>query len=961
MRRLHKKGVLLLLSIALVIVLGLRTELGRASPVAAANPSIVLPPAVPVVAGSGFRSPTADSTRILTQANFRDTAGRQLGTGRVGIVRSGEQMQLRAGIGLKVFEDTGTLQVMITAQLSDQVPQRMLGNEAGTQKQLSQFGLTYQTGQSGRQPDTKNIQYGFVAPTVSAPTWLTFQIGLTITPLFGIFVSPGEYSTELLRLLILPQPYTPELTSDHVVLFDGRSTDVQVAGLLPEIAPDFSLSAGATLTAQARGSATLRLTGNGEVGSQTVAGTLYFPPLLLGGAATIQVAPRTIYGVHLPDQAGSHGGQVAFHLALPSGLEATNVHWFWHGEELPDQHGETVTLRGLRLGDDGSEVYAIADFQKGGVVLEREVESNHAHLTVQPAGYTMAPRQALLIGGPDTSAAQSQTTFEFQPAITGDLPKITWSVMGPGPASIDNEGTLTASKIPGASGNVTVQARVTVGDELITTLTQQVVVGRLTAAVTTAAGEDARFDAPTSNGTAWRYTWQTKMPTDANWTTLPDEKGASLTLKNVQAVDAGRQVRVLIQVAGGFSGTTQVTSNVGVLYIEMPRTDYTLRTQSPFLFTAGDDELGQPASTTTTVTLAGVQEDQLGGLTWKAIAPDATSSSGAVVITPSRTDSRQATVHTTGMPGVAEIVARYRENGVLQESRVQLEVLSLADITVAANNALIFQVPTMTAPTSVVPTYDWVRMSGGQTVQVTARPTTAAVTQVASKVTSALNGTHYQLTMQFDYQGQPVSLHSNVAAISVTPPDGLAMQTLPSFAFAKYDSSRTNAQGTSYFAPTVAELITGAFQGKDPLPQTPGSDPTTADWLRDSNPTDNTLLISDTRGPESGEWQLGLKMTRFVSGFSGNSIAPQPETGALQLIFHTEDGTALTVPSVPIGSEDATILFKQSALPAALQQAEVLTFTVDGFLKLGPLPSTRVNSYQAELTWELALVPQPED
>ncbi|MFD1431908.1 hypothetical protein [Lacticaseibacillus yichunensis] len=951
----------MVLSIALVIVFGLRTEMGRASPVAAANPSIVLPPTVPVVAGSGFRTPTADSTRILTQANFRDTAGRQLGTGRVGLVRSGEHIQLRAGIGLKILEDTATLQVMITAQLGDQVPQRMLGNEAGTQKQLGQFGLTYQTGQAGRQPDTKNIQYGFVAPPVSAPTWITFQIGLTITPLFGLFVSSGEYSTELLRLLILPQSYTPELTSEHVVLFDGQSADVQVAGLLPEISPEFSLSAGTALTAQAQGNASLRLTGNGEVGSQMIAGTLYFPPLLLGGAATIQVAPRTMYGVHLPNQTGSQGGQATFHLALPSELEATNVHWFWHDQELSDQHDETVTLRGLRLGDDGSEVYAVADYQKDGVVLERGVESNRAHLTVHPAVYAMAPRQELLIGGSDASAAQSQTTFEFQPAITGDIPKIIWSVLGNGPASIDSDGTLTAAKTSSASGLVTVQARVMVGDELITTLTQQVVVGRLTAAVTTETGKDARFDAPASDGSAWRYTWQTKLPAEANWTTLPDEKGSSLTLKNVQAADAGRQVRALIQVAGGLSGTAQVTSNVGVLYLEVPRTDYELRTQSPVLFTAGDDDLGQPASTTTIVTLAGVQESKITGLTWKSVALDATRSSSAVVITPSRTDSRQATVDATRMPGTAEIVARFRENGVLQESRVQIEVLSLAAIRVAANSPLIFQVPTTTASLGIAPTYDWVRMSGGQTVQVTARPTTAAVTQVAAKVTSALNGAHYQLTMQFDYQGQSVTLRSNVAAISVTPPDGLVIQTLPSVALAKYDPSRTNAQGTSYFPPTVAELITGAFQGKDPLPQTPEAGPPTADWLRDSNPTDNTLLISDTRGPDSGEWQLGLKMTRFVSGFSGNTLAPQPETGALQLVFHTEDGAALTVPPVPIGREDATILLKQSALPATLRNAEVLIFTVDGFLKLGPLPATRVNSYQAELTWEIALVPQPDE
>lgn len=375
----------------------------------------------------------------------------------------------------------------------------------------------------------------------------------------------------------------------------------------------------------------------------------------------------------------------------------------------------------------------------------------------------------------------------------------------------------------------------------------------------------------------------------------------------IPAAQSSANVYAISDFARGQTTVAQnVRSNSAKLNVIPARHDYDLSFSEPFLF-INDRTSAQLAPTTQLKTaIIGLPQDA-SNIVWHAYQPDSQTPSSLVQIT------QDGTVSSGRSSGAVDIEADFTTASGSQVSVKRLNVVQLSDLSAAANTSLLFQAPT--PPIGQLVTNAWYLADAVQ--RFGSEPTVIATKSVASGpiVTSAQNNRLYQLVMRVVVGDQSYTLNSNVAMVSVIPPVGLDLQSVPSFDFAKDD-----------LAPTVADLITSdttltAVQGLD------------------------QLVISDT-GPTAGPWQLSVAMSDFKS--LATQVPLGAEKGLMQITFKGEQAPNASLVAIGVGP---TIV--------ATANAPLVVWQVAANLNLPRVSAPLAGGYEAQLNWTLAAAPTP--
>ena len=487
------------------MVVGLLVALGfwlsPLHPTKAAMPSVTPPSNVQ----AGFY-PSSPTTGASTFFNLQPTWYRlnNVGTPARGwtIVHAGENLQLRAAVTKNDLLLQAALNLSIRRGADPISSFFGNWNAAGNPTILglaAQYGLVYQT--QYKDPlqfivDNDDIRYQMKVPEVAQPTWYILQINTNLTfPL----TPPRRVSSDLAQLLVIPTNYAPTLAPNEVVLFNGQSTRLAVAGLDNSIVPDYQLTPTPNLATQITGNG-LQATASGGVSSTPIQAKIQFAPMFSGEAPfEVTSAPAVVDTANLADVTVNENQPATFRLQLPAGLTATNTRWYVGGVlQSTSPNGALV----IPTAKSSAEVYAISDFMRGQTPVGQNIRSNAAKLTVIPArhDYELSFSEPFLFVNEGTSAQLPPTT-QLKAAIVGqpqDASNVVWHAYQPDSQTPSNLVRVTqdGAVISGATaGSVDIEA------DFMTTSGSQVSVKRLNVVqlsdLSAEANTRAVFQAPT--------------------------------------------------------------------------------------------------------------------------------------------------------------------------------------------------------------------------------------------------------------------------------------------------------------------------------------------------------------------------------------------------------------------------------------------------------------------------------
>ncbi|WP_125708754.1 hypothetical protein [Lacticaseibacillus porcinae] len=543
-------------------------------PSSAAAPSVI-PPAN-MQAGFYPISPTTNtSTYFKTQPTwYRMT---NVGTPVTGwtIVHAGEDLQLRAVVAKTGWDWFRTASLSITIQKDQGSIDNFSGdwNAVGDPAMLAataQYGLVYQTGYiANLAMNNEDIRYEMKVPEVTRPTWYTLQINVNLT--FG--TDPlRTISSNLVRVLVIPTNYSPTLTPEDTVLFNGQSATLAVEGLDVSIVPDYQFASTPALTTEVAGNQ-LQTTATGAVSSTPIQAQIQFAPMF-GGEAPVNIdsSVAVVDTANLPDVTVNEDQPATFDLQLPSGLTATNTRWYV-GNVLQTAKASELVISSAKTNAD---VYAISDFKRGQTTVAQNVQSNLAKLTVIPARHDYALNfSEPFLFVKDGSAARMPTTDQLKAqvnAIPDDAGPIAWHAYQPDSkipstlVQVTADGTVIAGPDP---GSVDIEA------DFTTATTTQSSVRRLDILklpdTTANANEAVNFRSPIPpSGQLLTNSWYF-ADGEGNFADQPTAFAATSTIQGpvVTSAQNNRQLQVSMQVQADGQQYT-LNSNLAKLIVTPP-------------------------------------------------------------------------------------------------------------------------------------------------------------------------------------------------------------------------------------------------------------------------------------------------------------------------------------------------------------------------------------------------------
>ncbi|MFD1393432.1 hypothetical protein ACFQ3L_07600 [Lacticaseibacillus jixianensis] len=396
----------------------------------------------------------------------------------------------------------------------------------------------------------------------------------------------------------------------------------------------------------------------------------------------------------------------------------------------------------------------------------------------------------------------------------------------------------------------------------------------------------------------------------------PGQTGSSLTVPD--ATEDGTVYAVTDIMKGGTVIATGVRTNDAHLNLLPVRSDYRLRFDVPFLYAkvGPDSPLGRTDHLQASVIDLPAGASQV---TWAAYEPGTRTPSSLVKV------DQSGQVTATAQTGAVDITADFQVAGAYQRSVRRVNVVALPDRQTAAGTALALSAPSnlpdLLAGSTI--SYEWHLAGTSQALAGTPAAVTPAASYQLARVTSADSGSAYQLVVRITTNGETQEVISNVADITVDPPEGLALQAVPSFNFAKPTAN-------SFQPPTVAEIINGAGT------------------LENANTGSRQLIISDNRGAAAGPWQLSVALDQFQSISSFAPISPTPDFAALALTLSGDP--PVQSPPIWAGGDAVTL---------AAATAAVRVWDTTGRLMLQPLKAPLAGSYGSQVHWTLSAAPLP--